>query len=245
MLSWRLFKDLRSYYRGCRGRDLREFYDLESGLPYFDSVSRILGLHKRRILLSWIEAAPWQGPILDLGSGIGTLARQLARRGHEVAAVDLSPAKVDKGRRLTARHGARRPLPLHHLLGDLRELGGGAGLDQEILRAFGWKAMRPFEVIIAADVLEHVPDPPQATVQRLRRQLSPRGRLFASVPSRLCLNDPGHLWKLLPGEWEEVFREAGFKIQRRKMSRICWYGLPTPLPLAMVYELRRDILESA
>jgi hypothetical protein len=21
------------------------------------------------------------------------------------------------------------------------------------------------------------------------------------------------------------------------MSRLCWYGLPTPLPLAMVYEL--------
>ena len=57
------------------------------------------------------------------------------------------------------------------------------------------------------------------------------------MPSRLCVNDPGHFWRLLPDEWERIFVASGFRIQRRHMSRLCWYGLPTPLPLAMVYEL--------
>ena len=35
----------------------------------------------------------------------------------------------------------------------------------------------------------------------------------------------------------KVFVVSGFRIYRRQMSRLCWYGLPTPLPLAMVYEL--------
>jgi hypothetical protein len=51
MRPGQLLGALRSYYRGCQHRDLQEFYDLESRLPYFDHVSRILGVHKRRILL--------------------------------------------------------------------------------------------------------------------------------------------------------------------------------------------------
>jgi SAM-dependent methyltransferase len=238
MLSWQLVHDLRTYYRGCRGRDLREFYDLESRLPYFDSVSRILGAHKRRILLAWISQGPVRGPILELGSGIGTFARQLGRRGYCVVAVDISTAKTLKARRLTARRGVGKSAPVYHLVGDLRELSTGMALDREIQKVCQWPAWQQFDVLLAADVLEHVPEPPGETLQRLRALLAPHGRFFTSVPSRLCVNDPGHFWTLLPHEWEQVFTASGFRIQRRRMSRLCWYGLPTPLPLAMVYELR-------
>jgi len=71
----------------------------------------------------------------------------------------------------------------------------------------------------------------------MRSLLTPHGRFFVSVPARLWVNDPGHFWPLLPYEWEEVFVVSGFCIYRRQMSRLCWYGLPIPLPLAMVYEL--------
>lgn len=237
MLSLRLWRDLHSYYRGCRDRDLQEFYDLESRLPYFDHVSRILGVHKRRILLRWIGRKPVCGPVLELGSGIGILARQLSRRGYRVLAVDISAAKTLKAQRLTAKRGVRESVRVHHFVGDLRDLGSGMALDLEIQKVCKWPMLQKVEVLLAADVLEHVPDPPHDTLRRIRALLAPHGRFFTSVPSRLCVNDPGHFWTLLPDEWERVFSVSGFRIQRRQMSHLCWYGLPIPLPLAMVYEL--------
>jgi SAM-dependent methyltransferase len=239
-----LWRDLRSYYRGCRDRDLREFYDLESRLPYFDHVSRILGAHKRRLLLRWICQKPAHRPVLEFGSGIGTFARQLGRRGYRVVAIDISTAKTVKARRLTAKHAqGRRPM-VCHFVGDLRQLGADSDLDLEIQRAYHWSALPPFDMLLAADVLEHVPDPPGQTLRHIHRLLAPNGRFFTSVPSRLCINDPGHFWTLLPEEWETVFHDSGFHIVHRQMSRLYWYGLPTPLPLAMVYELHPHVAAS-
>jgi SAM-dependent methyltransferase len=238
MSPLQILSDLRLYYRGCRGRDLQEFYDLESRLPYFDQVSRILCAHKRRILLRWIAQGSVRGPILELGSGIGTFARQLGRKGYQVVAVDISVAKTHKAQCLTAKAFHGKPAPVHHVVGDLRDLSGETTLRHEIYKSLGWPALRQFGVLLAADVLEHVPDPPHETLQWIRHLLAPSGRFFASVPSRLWVNDPGHFWTLLPHEWERVFTENGWHIRRRQMSRLCWYGLPTPLPLAMVYELQ-------
>ena len=233
-----LLCDLRSYYRGCRDRDLQAFYDLESRLPYFDHAGRILGTHKRRLLLRWIKEAPVQGPILEVGSGIGTFARQLGRRGYQVLAVDISAAKTLKAQSLTSKQFIGQPTPVYHCTGDLRELCLGAALDHEIRHRCPWPVPQQFAVLLAADVLEHVPDPPLQTLQRIRNLLTPQGRFFVSVPAKLWVNDPGHFWPILPNEWEEAFAVSGFRIYRQQMSRLCWYGLPTPLPLAIVYELR-------
>jgi SAM-dependent methyltransferase len=228
---------LRSYYRGCHHRDLQEFYDLESRLPYFDHVSRILGAHKRCVLLRWIREVPVQGPILEVGSGIGTFARQLGRHGYRVIAVDISAAKTLKAQRLTAKRYSGRTALVHHCTGDLRALGTGMELDTDLQTGCPWPVPRQFHVLLAADVLEHVPAAPLQTLRHMRSLLTPHGRFFVSVPARLWVNDPGHFWPLLPREWEEVFVVSGFRIYRRQMSRLCWYRLPTPLPLAMVYEL--------
>ena len=237
MLPLQLLCDLRSYYCGCRGRDLREFYDLESRLPYFDHVSRILCTHKRRLLLQWISGAPVRGPILEVGSGIGTFARQLGRRGYQVLAVDISPAKTLKAQHLTAKQFIGKPAPVYHCAGDLRELCLGTTLDHGFWQGCPWPVPQQFTVLLAADVLEHVPDPPLQTLQRIRDLLTLQGRFFVSVPAKLWANDPGHFWPIPPNEWEEAFAVSGFCIYRQQMSRLCWYGLPTPLPLAMVYEL--------
>jgi SAM-dependent methyltransferase len=238
MLSGQLVRDLRSYYRGCRGRDLQEFYDLESRLPYFDHVSRLLGAHKRRILLRWLRQEPVHGPVLELGSGIGTFARQLGRKGYQVMAVDISIAKTHKARRLTAGQWWGSPERVRHFAGDLRQLGTGTALDLAIQQACDWPVWQQFDTLLAADVLEHLPEAPPQTVQQIRTLLTPQGRMLTSVPSPLCVNDPGHFWRLLPEEWEAVFTACGLRIHRRQMSRLCWCGVLTPLPLAIVYELR-------
>ncbi|MBI4605755.1 MAG: methyltransferase domain-containing protein [Planctomycetes bacterium] len=224
---------LRSYYRGSKGRGQREFYDLESSLPYFDSVNRILGFGKRRVLLELLEPARFPGdPVLEVGCGVGTFARELARRGERVVGIDISPRKVAKGRALTP--GDRWPsVELHE--GDFETLGSGGTLDGLLERA----SRPPLWRVIASDVVEHLPSPPEATARRLEGLLAPGGQLLVTVPSRLCLGDPGHIWRLLPDEWARVFESQGFRVARRRMSRVWWYRLPTPLPLAMALDLRK------
>ena len=113
-----MLRDVRTYYQGCQGWDLREFYDLESRLPYFDHAGWILGKHKRQVLLQWIRAQQVQGPILELGSGIGSFARQLAEQGYTVVGVDISAAKTAKAQRLSAR---QFPV-VQHFVGDLLQV---------------------------------------------------------------------------------------------------------------------------
>jgi len=229
-----LLRDLRSYYQGSGGRNQGEFYDLESRLPYFDQVNWILGRHKQRIMIEFLDPPQRPGdPILEVGCGIGTFARALAARAERVVAVDISRRKVARARALTAGSSAER---IEYHAGDFRDLGSGGALDQALF-AGGPLA---FSRIIASDVVEHVPSEPIETGRRLRNLLKPGGQLLVSVPSRLCLSDPGHIWRLLPAGWEAVFAAAGLEVRRRRMSRISWYRLPTPLPLAMVFDLRRS-----
>lgn len=239
MMSWKTFlHDLRSYYQGCQQRDLRSFYDLESRLPYFDHAGYVLGRHKRQILLRWMHDPSPQGPILEVGSGIGTFARQLGRCGQQVVAVDISAAKTRKAQAITARqHAGGRPL-VHHVTGDLRDLGAGTALATAIQQSCPWPVPPRYDTLLAADVLEHVPEHPEQTLRWARALLTPHGRFFVSVPSSLWVNDPGHFWPWVPEAWEAAFRTTGWRIQRQQMSHLCWFGLPLPLPLAMVYELR-------
>ena len=154
-----------------------------------------------------------------------------------MVSIDVSREKTKKARELTAKKFPKDPDQVRHIAGDLRELSSGSDLGEGLRRQLGLDSLE-FDVVVAADVLEHLPDSPDDTLAAVSPLVATHGRFFASVPSALCLNDPGHLWKLLPDEWEKTFADAGFQVENRKMSRICWYGLPTPLPLAMVYELR-------
>jgi SAM-dependent methyltransferase len=50
-----------------------------------------------RFLLPYLDAAPQR--LLEVGCGRGHLAERLRARGHEVTAIDLSPAMIDESRR--------------------------------------------------------------------------------------------------------------------------------------------------
>src|SRR5262249_53142563 len=149
---------------------------LESRLPYFDHAGYILGAHKRRILLRWIRGIPIPGPILEVGSGIGTFARQLGRSGYHVVAVDISDAKTVKAQRLTAKQSRGKTAPVYHCVGDLLDLGADTALDAALHTGCPWPVPHQFPVLLAADVLEHVPSAPLQTLRHLRRLLTASGQ---------------------------------------------------------------------
>jgi 2-polyprenyl-6-hydroxyphenyl methylase/3-demethylubiquinone-9 3-methyltransferase len=101
--------------------------------------------------------------VLDAGCGGGLVARELAAAGATVVGLDRSLGSLGVARRAVARRGSFRPTQ-----GRLERLPFADGV---------------FDVVVAADVLEHVPDLP-AAVAELARVLAPGGRLAFDTINR-------------------------------------------------------------
>ena len=97
--------------------------------------------------------------VLDLGFGAGLLARRIRHRCRFLAGIELDPD--------AAREGAQYFDAA--IIGDLLEGLRGP-----------WDA--PFDVVVAGDVLEHLPDP-EIALEVLRPLLAPGGVLLASLPN--------------------------------------------------------------
>lgn len=112
-----------------------------------------------QVLLRLLEARGTGLRVLDLGFGAGLLARRIRPRCAYLAGIELDAE--------AAREGARFfDAPF---VGDLLE-----GLEGP------WE--QPFDVVIAGDILEHLPDPVTALVE-IRHLLAPGGILLVSLPN--------------------------------------------------------------
>ncbi|MFZ1992596.1 MAG: bifunctional glycosyltransferase/class I SAM-dependent methyltransferase [Solirubrobacteraceae bacterium] len=110
------------------------------------------------VILRWLEQIP-PARILDLGTSSGLLADHARRLGHEVTAVDVLelPGVADRVDRF--------------IQADLDQ-----GLPPEVTQH------GPYQVALAADILEHVRTP-ERLLAEIRDVLVPRGTLIASVPN--------------------------------------------------------------
>lgn len=99
--------------------------------------------------------------VLELGPATGHMTRVLRDRGCTVVGVEVDPQMADVAGRYTERL----------ILGDLDELDLDAELESD-----------RFDVIVAADVLEHLKDP-LAALRQLRRFLKQKGHFVISLPN--------------------------------------------------------------
>jgi len=164
-----------------------------------------------RKLLSWLEGSPRR--ILDLGCSDGRLAELLRLSGHTVIGVDSVKLEGVGGR-----------------LDGFVEADLSQGLPEEV--------GRDYDVVLAADVLEHLADP-VALLQEMRDVLAPRGVVMVSVPNvahwyarmkvmsgrfdyeRRGIFDAGHLRFFTRSSFERMVKQTGMQVRRRSIT-----GLP-------------------
>jgi SAM-dependent methyltransferase len=159
-------------------------------------------------LMDWIgRRSP--GRILDLGCADGVLAAELRARGHHVTGVDVVTSPEVKGR-----------------VDEFVEADLDGGLPPAVLEA------QPYDVILAADVVEHVRQP-LMVLSQLHEVLAPGGRVFVSVPNfahwyprarvlagrfdydRRGILDEGHIRFFTRDSFERLLHRSGwFALQR-------------------------------
>jgi 2-polyprenyl-6-hydroxyphenyl methylase/3-demethylubiquinone-9 3-methyltransferase len=148
--------------------------------------------------------------VLDVGCGAGVAAEALAKRGCRVLGLDPAEEAIAAAR----RHAAGRDLPVQYLLGG-----------PEALLGEGTR----FPVVMALEVIEHVPDPP-AFLRTLGRLCEPGGVLFLSTLNRTAraflaaklgaeyllrwLPVGTHDWRrfITPQELAAALRASGFRL---------------------------------
>jgi ubiquinone/menaquinone biosynthesis C-methylase UbiE len=151
--------------------------------------------------------------VLDMGCGGGRHAFAVLRRGARVVAFDASRDELDGVRTMAAAMAAAGEVP-----------AGG-----QLLCVEGDALALPFDDasfdrIIAAEVLEHIPDD-RGAIAELVRVLAPGGRIAVTVPSRFpeqvnWLLDSdyhdtpgGHVRIYAKTELEERLRDAGLDVR--------------------------------
>ena len=138
-------------------------------------------------VVEWLEReAPPPGRALDIGSGLGDTAEDLARRGFSVIAFDVSASAIDEARR---RFASSR---VDYRVADLLRLP--AGLEGS------------FDLVVECYTLQVLPPEPRAqAVAALRRLPRPGGSLLVVARGREPEEPPGQMpWPLTRAEVEAI-----------------------------------------
>jgi 2-polyprenyl-3-methyl-5-hydroxy-6-metoxy-1,4-benzoquinol methylase len=161
--------------------------------------------------------------VLDFGGGNGVLAPTLSRRYRQVVCVDLQPEMLRK-------------------VVDQQRLANVTIRAEDLFAA----KLEPesFDTVVAADVLEHIPDF-MPIVREFRRLLKPGGELVVSAPSENLLYAVARLvfgYQKPPDHYHDartIERQVGTVLQRVRRE---YY--PVPLGQLSMFSLIRFVRSS-
>jgi SAM-dependent methyltransferase len=181
-------------------RRAREFAARDRGLPAVCSYAmprfynRYIDICQRRALLPLLPAST-PGSALDVGCGVGRWSLELARRGHSVTGLDLSPYMIEVAR---ARASGLR---VSFAVGDVVSMNLG----------------RTFDLILCVTVVQHILDPALAriAIERLASHLSPGGQLILleAAPPRRTPRCDTSVFRARPLDWYlEALNAVGLSV---------------------------------
>lgn len=208
--AWNILKTTMKYRLHKAGLALyAEQFDVKGGAKYTYKRNRFSS-HNR--LLEMIRALGPGRDALDVGCGSGFLASRVASLGYRVVGVDVYDSAE-----------ARRSCDEFQVC--------------DVEQTFGIDKGRRFDLIVLADVLEHVRNP-EAVLLRARQQLKPGGRVLASTGNvahlyvRLALLygsftytergilDRTHVRFFTLKTFRRLFERCSFRVVRRHCSPI-------------------------
>src|SRR5258706_3923028 len=138
--------------------------------------------------------------ILDFGCGAGLDCINLARLGASVTGVDIDETLIR--------------------IATLRARGAGIAVKFKHLDEANWSVNDKFDIVVMADVIEHVSDPIEILKRPLSR-LNDDGYLFVSTPNRWAISnviaDPH--WKLMGGSLMPRFFAKWYVTRIRRVIR--------------------------
>ena len=170
-------------------------------------------------ILKLVEEAKGPLRILDVGTADGYLGAILKARGHYIAGVERDPLVIEKARPIYDR------------------------FYQADVEVFEFPERAEYDLIIFADVLEHLPDPARV-LRRCVASLKPDCKIIISVPNvanifvRLSLLfgrfeygdrgilDRGHLRFFTRKSLTRLLQESGFNVRQ---------VVATPIPVQLVW----------
>ncbi|HET8935617.1 MAG TPA: bifunctional glycosyltransferase/class I SAM-dependent methyltransferase [Polyangiales bacterium] len=189
---------------------------------------------KKSALSSHAQLVNLVGPaprnVLDVGCGQGELAHTLRMRGHHVVGLDARPPMFELDEFIQA------------------DLSKGIAIDSE----------RRFDVVILADVLEHMPEPLELLTQATKL-LAPGGSLLVSLPNTVHWSvrmqvargkfdytnkgilDRGHLRLFTHASALRLFADANLRVVSKHSTPVPWENV---IPAALG-DFVRDKLEKS
>lgn len=149
--------------------------------------------------------------VLDIGCGQGELSHLARRRGHRVVGIDMNPPQFELDEFIAA------------------DISQGLPIGED----------RQFDIVVLADVLEHMQDPLRLLLEA-RRHLAPDGRILVSLPNAVHWSvravvgsgrfdytnqgilDRGHLRFFTQASSKRLFDDAGLTIASSLTTPVPW-----------------------
>jgi len=173
-----------------------------------------------RKVMDYVEGQKPYGNILDFGCGSGVMLPFLSSISKQVIAIDVDLLPIQS---------VQKYIPL----------ANNVEVKDAMKTNFSDLSKNSFDLIIALDVLEHVPDLPK-TLSDLFSILKPNGKLIVSGPTENILYQIGR--KIAGPEYSGAYHERGIaeiKYEIRKIAKIQHIAtLYQPIPLFEIFSAK-------